>query len=130
MAVSPWASHVRAVSPDQAFVAELLDGMEICMGGPTLGTLRISGTDLPIERCSPSLVWSDDSKLLAVPQWTSERMQRLLIVTIASHGFTYAPGEFDVLELHSFEEGVVRGIDSPIHKPKPVEFRLSDFIAR
>jgi hypothetical protein len=97
------------------------------MGGPTLGTRRIG--NMSIERCSPSLVWSDDSNFLAVPQRTSKLMQRLLILkmTMTPQRHCYAPGEYHVLELHDFEGGVIRGIDSPIHRPVRFEIRLSDF---
>ena len=53
------------------------------MSAPTLGTLSVS-CELHIERCSPSFVWSDDSRFLAVPQYFLKfgwlRRQRLLVI--------------------------------------------------
>jgi len=33
-----------------------------------------------------------------------------------------------VLELHSFEQGMVRGVDSPIYMPRSFEFSVEDLI--
>jgi len=100
---------------------------EIRMGAPTAGTLLISehagdGRVLVrVESCNPSLVWSTDSQALAVPQWTPELLQRLCIVSLPDGHVRVGADEFGVMELHSFESGIVRGIDSPIHQPRKIK---------
>ena len=51
------------------------------MGAPTYGILNISN-GMSYRGCNPSIVWSDDFKYLAVPQWTRERDQRLLVISL------------------------------------------------
>jgi hypothetical protein len=77
------------------------------------------------QRCNPLIVWSDDSQYLAVPQWTRERKQRLLVISLGQESSGYAPGLFDVLELHSFSNGKIKGIDSPIYQPREIEIDVS-----
>jgi len=94
------------------------------MGAPTSGILNISdGMSFP--GCNPSIVWSDDSQYLAVPQWTPEREQRLLVISLEQKSPGYAPSLFRVLELHSFSNGKIKGIDSPIHQPREIEIDIS-----
>ena len=37
----------------------------------------------------------------------------------------YAPGLFHVLELHSFLNGKIKGLDSPIYQPREIEIDVS-----
>ena len=123
--VSPWAWSVRSVSPDGKHTAEIEDVWEVGMGAPTSGKLRLSdGTTY--ESCNPSIVWSDDSEYLAVPQWTEDRSQRLLVISMSRRRSVHVPEVFRVLELHSFSEGKIRGVDSPIHEPKQVEVEVGE----
>lgn len=117
--VSPWDSSVRSVSPDGKHTAEIKGASEVGMGAPTGGTLRLSN-GMAYERCNPSLVWSDDSEYLAVPQWTKYRMQRLLVISMSRRQAVRAPEVFRVLELHSFSQGKIRAVDSPIHEPQEI----------
>ncbi len=94
------------------------------MGAPTRGTLVISN-GMSYQRCNPSIVWSDDSQYLAVPQWTHYRNQRLLVISLKQESSGYAPGLFRVLELHSFLNGKIKGIDSPIYQPREIEIDVS-----
>ena len=122
--ISPWAESADRVSPDGRFQAIVRHASEIAMGAPTSGALVIRDSRdggrvvRELESCSPSFVWSDRSDALAVPQWTRDRMQRLLIVPLPRGVVTTLPDEYRVLELHAFEDGVVSGVDSPIHMPR------------
>ena len=119
MSVSPWAWSAEVASPNGELVASILDSGEVAMGGPTRGLLRISN-GIAVEECNPSMVWSSDSEYLAVPQWTDRRTQRLLVVSMSDKVVRQLPGEYRVLELSSFEDGIISGVDSPIHSPRPV----------
>lgn len=120
MAISPWHTCARLTSPNGMLLAEIIDAGEIAMGAPTSGSLVLSN-GMQQNSCNPSMVWSDDSGFLAVPVWTPNRQQRLMIMSMEHRDFRFAPGTYRVLELESFVEGVVRGTDSPAHKPRPVE---------
>ena len=124
MVISPWQDNAIVRSPDGLFEARIDEAYEIAMGGPTSGVLLLSnGVRLP--NCNPSMVWSADSRYLAVPQWTKHRMQRLAVVSMITRAITYAPGDYSVLQLERFADGVIVGIDSPIHEPRAVAIRLS-----
>jgi hypothetical protein len=124
--ISPWADSADRISPDGRYQAVISDASEIRMGAPTSGTLVIidkQNGDRIVRRhegCNPSFVWSSDSNALAVPEWTRDLMQRLIVIHVPMGTVTMLPHEFRVLELHSFVDAVVRGVDSPIHLPVPV----------
>ena len=119
MPISPWVDSAEITSPDGQHTARIQEASEVGMGAPTSGELRLDGGPV-YDSCNPSMVWSDDSKYFAVPQWTNERKQRLLVVRISPREHRYAPNIFRVLELHSFEDGVIRGVDSPVYLPGDV----------
>lgn len=123
--ISPWSDSVNLASPDGKLVAAIDDADEIAMGAPTSGTLKVSDGS-SYQRCSPSMVWSDDSRYLAVPQWTFSRQQRLLVISPERKCAVYLPGIFSVLELHSFSDGKIKGINSPIYLPRPVEIDVGE----
>ena len=118
--ISPWADSATLTSPDGRTTAAIADAWEIAMGAPTSGELTLSN-GMSRDSCNPSMIWSEDSDYLAVPQWTTDRAQRLLVLCVSKRTSRYAPGQYRVLELHSFRAGVVRGVDSPIHMPRPIE---------
>ena len=121
--ISPWTTDtVRLESPDGRKVAILVEPWEIAMGAPTFGELKVSNGQYA-EGCNPSMVWSDDSRFLAVPQWF-DRMQRLLILDTDAARRSFAPDTYRVLELHSFSQGIVAGVDSPIHQPRELAFDI------
>ena len=128
-AISPWETEVDCTSPDGRFRAVIVDATEIAMGAPTSGLLivtdvRTGNECVRLEACNPSLAWSADSTALAVPQWTANRMQRLCIVTVATGSVRRINEDFSVLELHSFEHGRIRVVDSPIYMPRTLEIML------
>ena len=80
--ISPWEYFVDLTSPDHLVRAVIADASEISMGGPSSGTLRLSN-GFTVDGCNTSIIWSDDSKYLAVPQWTRDRQQLLLVISVA-----------------------------------------------
>jgi len=123
MEISPWADGAVLESPDGTKTARLDDGHEFGQGSPTSGRLVLS-TGIQIENCSPSMVWSEDSRFLAVPRWQWTGQSLLLIDTVRGE-VRVAPGTFRVLQLSAFRGGIVEGIDSPIHKPRQVRIDTS-----
>jgi hypothetical protein len=49
------------------------------MSNPTCGLMCVTGSP-HMERCSPSFVWSDDSRYLAVPQYSAFLQRARLLV--------------------------------------------------
>jgi len=122
--ISPWEWSAKLVSPNGKVVATIEDAMEIAMGAPTSGRLKISN-EFTMDGCNPSMVWSSDSEYLAVPQWTMTRKQKIVVYSLRDRKFRFAPGEYRVLQLDSFDDGIVKGIDSPIHLPRQVCVNVS-----
>ncbi|HEU4880774.1 MAG TPA: hypothetical protein VFT45_00975 [Longimicrobium sp.] len=127
--ISPWSYDAVLPSPDGQKTVRIKDPGEIAMGGPTSATLIVS-TGMTLESCSPSMVWSDDSRFLAVPRWTPDRAQQLAIVDVEQGTVRVLPGRYRVLQLESFDAGVVRGVDSPIYQPRPVAVAVAEHLAR
>ena len=123
--ISAWDYSLNLTSPNGQITAVIDDASEVGQGAPTYGTLKLS-SGLTFKGCNPSAIWSDDSKFLAIPQWTERRMQRLLVISIEQGSVGYAPYIYSVLELHSFSRGKIKGIDSPIYKPREIEIDLSE----
>lgn len=63
-----WRKSFRAESPTGAFVAQINPAWEVSMGSPNHGTLCVSA-GVHVQHCSPTFLWSDDSRYLAVPQF-------------------------------------------------------------
>ena len=128
---SPWAESADKTSPDGRYRATIADAIEIRMGAPTSGRLAITDNLhggqalIALDQCNPSFVWSTNSDALAVPRWTRDLQQRLLVIAVPSGHTTEVPDEFRLLELHSFDEGVVHGVDSPLHMPVRVQVRTT-----
>ncbi|MBB4638983.1 hypothetical protein [Longimicrobium terrae] len=122
--ISPWSDTASLISPDGRTTASIEDAGEIAMGAPTSGTLILS-TGLTVERCSPSMVWSDDSRYLAVPRWNLDRRQQLVIIDAREGAVRALPEIYRVLQLESFDGGIVRGVDSPIHRTQPVAIAIN-----
>jgi hypothetical protein len=109
--ISMFASSMTLPSPDSRLTATMTDAEAVEMGAPTRGTLRISN-GIVHERCSPSVVWSDDSAYLAALEVVDRaRPARVLVVSMSRREARYAPGHYDSLEFHSFSDGFVRATD-------------------
>jgi hypothetical protein len=124
MEISPWADGAVLESPDGTKTARIDDGHEFAQGAPIWGRLVLS-TGLQLAGCNPSMVWSEDSRFLAVPRWRIDRSQSLVIIDTVRGEVRVAPGTFRVLQLSAFRGGIVEGLDSPIHQPKQVRLDTS-----
>ena len=124
MQISPWEYSVVLESPDGTKTAAIEDSYEFGMGSPISGRLVLS-TGIQLEECRASMVWSEDSRFLAVPRWARARTQELLIIDTLRGEVRVAPGTFRVLQLSTFRDGIVEGVDSPIYKPTQVRLDTS-----
>ena len=84
---------------------------------------------LEIEKCNPSFVWSDDSKYLAVAQYTSNWFggsgkQKLLIINVLENNAWRSPKLAYYVQPESFKDGIVSVTISPFHKPQTRQFSM------
>jgi hypothetical protein len=119
--ISPWANEAKAISPDGKFIAEIVIAREIAMGSPSVGLLQISN-GMKINNCNTSMVWSSDSNLLAVPQWSNERRITLLIINAILKKIKKTPEIYGILKLEQFENGIIIGKEDPDSNPTEFEY--------
>lgn len=123
-----WRSSHWAESPNKKYVAEIDPACEVSMGNPTHGTLKLSN-GLSLPKCNPSFIWSDDSKYLAVPQFTSNWFwgigkQRLLIIDLDNNRGWQSPKIAYYIQPETFRGGELTVILNPSHKAKTMRFSI------
>ncbi len=123
----PWRRSHAATSPDGRWRATLEGAVEIFMSGPTKGTLRIDGL-FDVPDCGPDFLWSDDSRYLAVPQWKYKFRPRARILLIdTEERVVYASrSRLKIAMLESFGNGVLAGVESPVHDPRPFTIAVAE----
>lgn len=140
LSISPWMDSGKVFSPNKQLYAEFISEHEVCQGGPIFGYLKIND-DKIISNCSSSFVWSDDSKFIAVPVWDTKRNQLLGLYDVTTgilrHLKSKAKGRFfgffpynkpyTVLELSSFSNGIIKGVNSPVYKPIAINVAIEEF---
>ena len=130
MAISAWDSFARQDSPNGRFEAVFDRAIEIAMGGPTRGVLRIvekktGESVIEVSDANGAFVWASDSSALALPRWTRERKQQLVVVSMDTGRHKALDGEYRVLELNCFTDGFIAGVDSPVHRPVEIRVQVS-----
>ena len=128
-----WRSAHRAVSPDGRLVAEIDPAYEVSMGNPTYGTLRLS-TGLKLEKCSPSFLWSSDSRYLAVPQFFDRfgifRRQRLLVIDVQGQTVFASPDFTYYFQPESFSDGRLIVTKNPFKSAQRVDWAIPADLAK
>lgn len=71
------------------------------------------------------MLWSDNSQKIALPIWTENRKQKILIVDVNTLVATLYKKEFRVLHFESFIDDHLKRIDSPLYKPDILNFNLN-----
>ena len=141
---SAWDYEANACSSDGKFSAKF-EGCEVAMGAPTIGELRLFvNQDLNLQnnfsnqkegpsnlvkadntnqillsdRATACFLFSGDSKFLAFSEWTADKMQIVKILRLADMSIKTAGKPKRVVEFLSFDDGVLKILDSPIFMPK------------
>ena len=70
------------------------------------------------ERAAACFLFSDDSKFLAFCEWTADKMQIVKILRLADMSIKTDNKRKRVVEFLSFDDGVLKILDSPIFMPK------------
>lgn len=123
----PWRRSYQATSPDGRWCAKINDALEISMSGPTKGILSID-TLFDLPECSPVFIWSDDSRYLAVPQWKYffRKRERLLVIDTQTKSIFVSPSKFRLLDLKTFSNGVITGVDSILRNPRKIAISIGE----
>ena len=70
------------------------------------------------ERAAACFLFSKDSRFLAFSEWTADKMQIVKILRLADMSIKTAGKPKRVVEFLSFDDGVLKILDSPIFMPK------------
>ena len=70
------------------------------------------------ERATACFLFSEDSKFLAFSEWTADKMQIVKVVRLADMSIKTDNKRKRVVEFLSFDDGVLKILDSPIFMPK------------
>ena len=70
------------------------------------------------ERATACFLFSKDSKFLAFCEWTADKMQIIKVVRLADMSIKTDNKRKRVVEFLSFDDGVLKILDSPIFMPK------------
>ncbi|WP_149723294.1 flagellar protein [Campylobacter concisus] len=70
------------------------------------------------ERAAACFLFSKDSKFLAFSEWTTDKMQIIKVVRLANMSIKTDNKRKRVVEFLSFDDGVLKILDSPIFMPK------------
>lgn len=123
-----WNSSLKLESPDGKYSAEIREAHEISMGNPTSGTLELS-TGLVIERCNPSFIWSDDSRYLAVPEYSFNRFwgvgrQKLTVIDVRDNIVWRTRKLAHYIQPKKFSDGLLTVLLNPQHRTRSVTFSI------
>ena len=70
------------------------------------------------ERATACFLFSKDSKFLAFSEWTADKMQIIKILRLADMSIKTDNKRKRVVEFLSFDDGLLKILDSPIFMPK------------
>lgn len=124
-----WRSAYTEVSPSGERKAEIAQAGEHSMGNPTLGLLRVSD-GLALECCSPSFIWSDCSRYLAVPQldnfWGIFFGIRLLVVDCERRLIWSSKRYRGWLQPASFRSGTLEAVLHPSRTAQRLSWQVPE----
>ena len=79
------------------------------------------------ERATACFLFSDDSKFLAFSEWSADKMQIIKVVRLADMSIKTDNKRKRVVEFISFDDGVLKILDSPIFMPKNYTLDIRTF---
>lgn len=127
---NPWNfSNIdqNLISPNNLFKVEFGELNEISMGVPVGGEcyLNFDGKKIKIsEWCAGPIMWNTLSSKIALPTWTKNRNQKIVIVDTEKMTATTFKREFRIILLESFTDNFLSGVDSPIYMAEKFNFDI------
>ena len=130
---TPWDFHNndrKAYSPDNFHNLVYYNLREIAMGAPIGGECYLMNKDKQQIRihdwCGGPPAWEKEGRFVAIPIWTrkffSGTVQQIGVVDTKRRELKIFKQTFNVLDLRSFDNGVIYGYDSPIYKTTTLTF--------
>ena len=127
-------NNSNGLKDENKAVLEYSNINEIAMGAPIGGICKLTTSQLNkilIDKwCGGPAIWNEDGLKVAIPIWDNSlfngTFQRIGIVDLKKQTLTKYKKKFKVLDLRSFTNNVIKGIDSPINKMKIVEFDINN----
>jgi len=107
---------------------------EIGMGAPISGICKLNrkgeNTVLIGNNCGGPGLWNESGLKIAIPIWKNSffkgKIQKIGIFDLKKNTLTKYKKKFRVLNLETFKKNTIKGIDSPIHKTKNIEFSIEN----
>ncbi len=128
----PWniVNEFPQLSSDVTGNKIVYDGWgEIAMGGPMSAGAHIELANGKLITVDASIgfpaVWNEAGTQVAFPVWDKHRRQNIGVICTESKSYTIYAKLFRVLHLETFNYGIIKGIDSPIHKTEKVQFDIT-----
>ena len=131
---TPWDFHnndKKVFSPSGTQKLTYGELNEIAMGAPIGGQCFLEIENRPrikiYDWCGGPPAWDTDGGLVAIPIWTRKflrTVQQIGIVDTLKGELRIFKKTFDVLDIRSFDKGIVYGYDSPIYKTKTLTFDI------
>ena len=133
---NPWEFHNGSnelTSSDGENKIEYSDLTEIGMGAPLAGSchwIDKNGYKTSLnKRFGGPPIWNTKDTKVAIPIWTRKtfkgNVQQIAILDITNREFVRYKKVFKVLHLRTFENNAIHGYDSPINRPKTLNFDLT-----
>ncbi|MGV6832051.1 MAG: hypothetical protein ACWA5P_10900 [bacterium] len=125
---TPWDFKNEYPAPNGLILLEFGDLGEVAMGAPLSGEcfLNINGAKRKLDGLfGGPIVWSENSEIAAIPYWTKNRAQKLVIIDTKRMRMMISKKNFRVIELSEIKNGLVLGIDSPIYRTEQIKFNIA-----
>ena len=127
-------NNSNGLNNENQAVLEYSNLNEIAMGAPIGGICKLTTNQLKkvlINKwCGGPAIWNEDGLKVAIPIWDNSlfngTFQRIGIVDLKKQTLTKYKKKFKVLDLRSFNNNLIKGIDSPIHKMEIVDFDINN----
>lgn len=131
---NPWNfdnSEGQFISIDGVNSLEYSDLNEVGMGAPLGGKCDWINDvrRVPLGTwCAGPAIWNREGNLAAIPIWTRSfwkgTHQKLTLLNSRTGELTTFKSRFAVIDLRSFDNAIIYGYDSPIHKRQKLTFKI------
>jgi len=129
---NPWDfsnNDNNLVSPDGQYRIEFGEVSEIAMGAPVGGECFLVNPDNSRVKLSDwasgPVVWQIQGGKVAFPVWTQARKQKIAVADINARTLTVYSKTFRVLDMKTFDQGIITGQKSPSYRTKSIEFETT-----
>lgn len=131
--VDPWNFESDYPSPDNSHTIVYSDLEEMAIGAPLNGQCFLefpNGRSIKLGGwCGGPPVWEPNGSRVALPLWKRKifvgTVQQLAIIDVDALEMKIYNKTFNVLDVQSFTENIIKGCNTPLNKCEPVNLDLS-----